>query len=628
MEEVSYGRNPEITWTSPTKEMAREAKEIGKFARTVRTRHKRVVIEETRLYEEVAATIAGERGYSEVFALQAMPPQAIRKEIESNINNLEETLFVVSSPKLVGYLCEKLAKSYKAQEAQEISVEGIESKVRKHIVVITETNTRLAEKAKKLLRTFNVPEGTSGSSAIFSEGALFILALAGVDIEQFVESGIKGLAMCREEKLKKNPGAQLTRFLEATRKAGREQIALVLPEKLRGFGRWWQRRILDLGIESSRIIPVGEEVLSNPGKYGKKTAFIKIKIRTGIRSWLSNKWSVAFGFLKGGEPVLEITLPGKKAIGGLYPVAGFATRLSYPTGIGQFESASVPVTFRSGKELSPAEALSYFFGIEKSKSFSKYIKPGALSRGRKVFLFDFDSLFKMDSVKRVTPWGMDIELKVKPRSKTAFEFMDRIVKVAEEEGNPDGVKFAFVSSRRDLPREVIEQILRDYMSRHGLSAIARVIDKELIIDRETLSKAGGIAGISRTGKISTKVVFSLINRRLGGRRETRISIITDNIDRWEQDVEREMVKNLLWVVLEPAKKGEVLSTAAGLAVAIEGKYCAGLEEFIRANYFREDAERLLSQIKKGNRIILPPTPIHEEYLEEIEAEGRIYKFQA
>jgi hypothetical protein len=89
-----------------------------------------------------------------------------------------------------------------------------------------------------------------------------------------------------------------------------------------------------------------------------------------------------------------------------------------------------------------------------------------------------------------------------------------------------------------------------------------------------------------------------------------------------------MMESILWVVLSPAEEGEILSTAAGLVVAIEGKVSKWLREFIKSRYPREEAERLLSQIQKGNTIILPATPVDEEYLKGIEAQEKVYRVQA
>jgi hypothetical protein len=579
----------------------------------------------------MAATIAGERrGYPEISVLESTRPEAIR-EIESEINP-EETLFVVSSPEPVEYLYKKLTEFYKAQG---IPAGEIASQVGKHFVAITETNTPFAKEAgeKKFLRTFNVPEGISGSSAIFSEGALFILALAGVDIKGFVESGREGMEMCREERPEENLAIRLAAFQEVMRQAGR-QIVLVLSEELKGFGEVWQGVISPLGKEGKEIIVIGEEELASPERFGEKTAFIRLKVGR-------EKESLAIEQLReAGYPVLEITLPGKESIGALSYVAGFATALSYlmeisPTRKDIESSLAEDVGYQLEK-MSQAKAVGSHLDIEKNEPFSKHIKPGVVKyNGKKVFVFDFESLFDIEFVREATPSRMGIELKVKPKSKGVFKVMEKIVKAAEEVENLDGVKFAFVSSRRDVTREVMEQMLKDYMSAYGLSAnvVAGVIDNNFIINERELREAGGIVGKPGSRKISTKAVFSLINEKLllTGRTDgngTEIKIITHSMDRWRKDGKREMMERILWVVLSPAEEGEVLSTAAGLVVAIEGKVSKWLREFIKSRYPREEAERLLSQIQKGNTIILPAIPVDEEYLKGIEAQEKVYRVQA
>jgi hypothetical protein len=416
-----------------------------------------------------------------------------------------------------------------------------------------------------------------------------------------------------------------------------------LPEELKGFGKWWKALVSGLEIEGKEIIPIGEEELANPGSYGENTAFIHLNVgatfMTPENAGSMNRTPTLRSFREAGYPVFEITLAGEEAIGELFYVAGFATALSYLMGINPG---------KEGMELSPAEAVGYpseetppavaaSFSLRKGEPLSEYpVRPEVVEyKGTKIFVFDFASLFEIEPVREATPSMMSIELKVKPRSRAVFKVMERIVRAAEEVGNLDGVKFAFVSNRRDVSREVMEEMLRDYMSGYGLSAevVGRVIDNKFIIDERELREVGGIVGISGTPKISTRVVFSIINERLllSGRTDgngTEIKIITDREARWEKDGKREMMERVLWVVLNPAKEGEVLSTAAGLVVAIEGKVSEWLIEFIKGRYPEQEAARLLARISRDGKVILPATPVDEKYLEGIKAEERIYKVQA
>jgi hypothetical protein len=283
------------------------------------------------------------------------------------------------------------------------------------------------------------------------------------------------------------------------------------------------------------------------------------------------------------------------------------------------------------------EGVAASFSLREAERLSEYgVKPEVVQyKGTKVFVFDFESLFEIEPVREATPSRMSIELKVKPKSRGVFRVMERIVNVAKEEENLEGVKFAFVSNRRDVSREVMEEMLRDYMSGYGISGevVARVIDNNFIIDERELREEGGIVGILRSVKISMRAVFSIINERLllTGRTDgngTEIKIITDSESRWEKDGTRKMMEKILWVVLNPAKEGEVLSTAAGLVVAIEGKVSQWLIEFIKARYSEEETTRLLPQITRDGTFIVPATPVDEKYLEGMKAEERIYKVQA
>jgi phosphoglucomutase len=615
--------NPEINlaWTGLPEEMAGEVREIEGFAREVRGRYESVVVigEEAGLYAKLGANLGRKKGYPRIYVLESSHPEAI-KEIGRKINP-EKTLFIVSS--LEGY--------------------EIASQLGKEIVAIVEENTPFAREAREreFVKIFNIPEGVSGSYGVFSYEGLVPLALSGVDIEEFLESGRKGMAMCREENPEGNIGAQLAIFQEAMRRGGRNQIVLVLPEGLRGYGEWWQELISGLGREGKGIIPIVEEEISSPENYGRNIAFIAIGVgRSPFRVTEEGTLKSAQPVLESGYPVFEISLSGKEGIGSLFYITQFANALTgylIHSGVSSSREGGVSGERTENGTINgarPVAGRSPFRVTEKAEPLAEYrVKPEAFQgKVTKVVAVDMDTLFDIESIKKRTPLRMDIELKVKPKSKGVFNLMERIASAAKEEGCLGRLKFAFVSGRRDVTGEVMERMLRDYMSGYGLSPelIASVIDNNLIIDERALREAGGIAGIN-SAKISAKVVFAIINERLVGMTEgngTEIRVITDSMDRWERDGTREMMDRMVWVVLNPANEGEVISTAGGLVVAIEGKVSKWLIDFIKSRYSEEEAARLLPQISKDGTIILPATPVDEKYLEGMKAEERIYKVQA
>jgi hypothetical protein len=235
--------------------------------------------------------------------------------------------------------------------------------------------------------------------------------------------------------------------------------------------------------------------------------------------------------------------------------------------------------------------------------------------GMKVFVFDLASLFKV-KVK----FG---EVTVEPRSPAVFKVMENIVDIAKREGKGDRIKFAFVSNVRGLSREVMQQMLIDYMTDYGLSpeVVGRLVDSRLVLDRFTLRQTGR--------RISTKNVYDAVIRAVVGRKAEQVSgievtILTDNAKRWTG----ERLRQILWVILSPPKEGQILSTATGLVVAVEGQVSEWLIDFVRANYRKEEAEKLLNMIRKDNKVILPAAPVSRKYLEQIEMEKKIYRVQA
>ncbi|MFB0526410.1 MAG: hypothetical protein ACETVO_02950 [bacterium] len=254
--------------------------------------------------------------------------------------------------------------------------------------------------------------------------------------------------------------------------------------------------------------------------------------------------------------------------------------------------------------------------ISTYERIAKYAIPDEIMgfKGMRVVVCDIRMLF-------------DVEVKfgridVKPRNREVFNVIGNIVTLAEKQGKGNKIKFAFVSNVRGLSKEVMEQMLIDYMLDYGLSpeVIRQIIDEHLILHRDALSRIGE--------QISAKDVYDKVVGALRKQAELvggiEVTILTDNEDRWT----RKEMKEVLWVILDKPREGEMLSTATGLVVAVEGKVSSWLEVFIRKNWSNEEAERLLRLLKKGKPFLVPARPVSRTYLERMEEEKKIYRIQA
>ncbi|HUW23074.1 MAG TPA: hypothetical protein VMW39_03490, partial [bacterium] len=602
----AYQENTEINpleWTPVVREMKERVREIEELVQEVRGNYETVKVmgEET-----VRAMVAGEI-------------------------NPEETLFVVSSfGRAYEYVKAKLTEFYRSRG---IPIGEIESKVSEHFIRIGRSGKSSFEEAEKMesLRRFNG-----------AEGLLILLALRGVNIESFLKGIEQGMAMCRDKDVNNNPGAQLLILQEAMKKAGRNRVFLVLPEELKGFAKAWRVMISFTGREGKGIIPILEEELASPESYGKNTgkntAFIAIRLNGTLKSarpvFGGSPFRVTGKLKKAGHPVAEIALGSEEDIGALFYVAEFASVASYLMGISRSrKSGSLRATFKSERGLSPAKTADS--GIATAQPLSK---PGVepeegKGMGTNLFVVHVENLLKVKSVTEATPPMMEMELEVTPGSMPVLGVMKRIID-AEKKGNLKKAGFVFVSSTRHVRKEVIKQMLTNFMIGAGLSreVVVRAIDSNLIIDERELRGAGGIIRISGTPKISTRAVLSIINKRLEGRPDveaTGIRIITDKKNNWRDDVAKEMMVELLWMVPESAREGKGLSTEEGVAVAIEGKVPEWLRRLIYARYSPEETKRLLDQIERERTIILRAAPVvDEERLEEFKAQKWIYEIQA
>ncbi|MFB0525962.1 MAG: hypothetical protein ACETVO_00650, partial [bacterium] len=608
-------------WTSLPGEMAlrvEKVEEIQEVARMARDYEVVAVIaKEGGQHKEVAAAIAGEmRSHPKVFVLESKLSKTVKETIKSKIN-LEKALIVVSSPgPTYEYCLSELTKFY---EDQGISGEEVAPQVGRHFVGIVEADTLLAEEEVKeasereFLETFNGPEGL-----------LVLLALTGMNIKGFLESVKIGEEMRRRKNLEENPVAHVAAFQEVMGRAGWNRTVWVLPNEQRGFVKWWQGLISLRGGESKGIIPIVAEELSGLERFGNE-AFIKINVRRGLRAWLSSRWSITLGRLKEGNPVLEITLPGKKAIGALFYGAGFAAAAIYAMRINPpGKSSSLPATSGSGK-VSLAETATA--PIVRSEPLSKY--PVKSEDGevepRNLIVLNVNTFWDIRSIRKGTPWMMKMRLEVTPKS-AGFEVIKSIIEAQAVNLAKD--RFVFVSSIRDVREEVIKQMLTDSMIKCGISAevVSTVIDNSLIITERELREAGAIVDKTRTPRISTKAVLSVISRRLPGS-TSGIRIITDKKDMWRDDVTREMMKRILWMELKPAKEAKGLSTEEGAVVAIEGRVPDWLIAIMNSRYTTEEVEILLDQIKRERRIILRAEPV-DESLQKFENQKMIYEIQA
>jgi len=213
------------------------------------------------------------------------------------------------------------------------------------------------------------------------------------------------------------------------------------------------------------------------------------------------------------------------------------------------------------------------------------------------------------------------EVTAELRNPAALKMLEDILKIAKGEGKR--IKVGFVSDIRRLRKEVMEKMVFDYMRDYGLSleGSSQIIDKRLILDRSSLGQTGG--------RISTKGVYEAVISALNNGKKPeqvtgiKVTIVTDKKGwkRW-----RERVSEVLWVILSPPKKGQMLSTDIGPEVAIEGPLSDWLIDFIRVNYGKGEAERLINIIRKDNKVILPAMPARK-YLDRIEMERKIYKIQ-
>lgn len=126
-----------------------------------------------------------------------------------------------------------------------------------HLVAVTDPGSSLEKMAKKekWRKVFSGKPSVGGRYSALSVFGLVPAALAGVDIEKFIEHGIEAEKKCRED-VTSNPALDLAAFLFDNYKQGRDKFSFLAPQRGRVFGLWIEQLVAEsLGKNGKGIVP-------------------------------------------------------------------------------------------------------------------------------------------------------------------------------------------------------------------------------------------------------------------------------------------------------------------------------------------------------------------------------------
>jgi transaldolase/glucose-6-phosphate isomerase len=253
-------------------------------------------------------TFGNAAGYPKLQVLDSTHPAAV-KAVEAQID-LARTLFLVSS------------KSGTTTETNSFffyfwdKLKQLNGDPGSHFVAITDPGTPLEKLAKErnFRATFNAPEDIGGRYSALTMFGLVPAALIGADIGAVLARARHMSEACGAAASDgKNPGMILGAALGELALAKRDKVTFLCSPSLATFPSWVEQLIAEsTGKERKGIVPVANEHLAAPEKYGDDRFFVYLRL-TGDQNHDLDRQVAALE--ANGHPVARIDLTDKNDIG-------------------------------------------------------------------------------------------------------------------------------------------------------------------------------------------------------------------------------------------------------------------------------------------------------------------------
>ncbi|MSP37273.1 MAG: bifunctional transaldolase/phosoglucose isomerase [Deltaproteobacteria bacterium] len=253
-------------------------------------------------------TFGHSAGYPKLRVLDSTHPAAV-KAVERDID-LAHSLFVVSSKSgtttetnsFFFYFWDKLKK---------LGVDG-----GPHFVAITDPATPLEKLAKErnFRGIFNAQVEVGGRYSALTPFGLVPAALIGVDIGAVLARARRMSAACGAAIADgQNPGLMLGAALGELTLAKRDKITFLCSPSLAAFPSWVEQLIAEsTGKEGKGIVPVANERIGAPEKYGADRFFAYLRLASDDNSQLDRQVAALEA---NGHPVARLDLSDKHDIG-------------------------------------------------------------------------------------------------------------------------------------------------------------------------------------------------------------------------------------------------------------------------------------------------------------------------
>ncbi|MGZ8498633.1 MAG: bifunctional transaldolase/phosoglucose isomerase [Candidatus Binatia bacterium] len=253
-------------------------------------------------------TFGNAPGYPKLRVLDSTHPAAVQA-VEAGID-LAHTVFLVSSKSgtttetnsFFFYFWDKLKK--------------LGADPGPHFVAITDPGTPLEQLAKErnFRGTFNAPAEVGGRYSALTMFGLVPAALIGVDIGAVLARARRMSAACGAAVADgSNPALVLGAALAELTLAKRDKVTFICSPSLGAFPSWAEQLIAEsMGKENKGIVPVANENLAPPEKYGADRFFVYLRLASDSNHDLDRQVAALEA---NGHPLARIDLADKFDIG-------------------------------------------------------------------------------------------------------------------------------------------------------------------------------------------------------------------------------------------------------------------------------------------------------------------------
>ncbi len=331
-----------LGWLNVTESMADQVPALHSFASEVKEagyRHVALLgMGGSSLGAEVLwQTFGSAPGYPEPITLDTTVPDWIQA-VNRNID-VSKTLFLVSSKS--GGTLETISgyRYYRGLVEESIGKENAGA----NFVAITDPDSPLERLGQEegFRRVFTNPSDIGGRYAVLSYFGLVPAALAGIAIEDVLESADGMREGCASfVSTSDDPAAWLGAAMAALALKGRDKLTIVTSPSISSFGLWAEQLLAEsTGKEGKGIVPVAGEPLAGPESYGDDRLFVYLRLEDDDNA---NTDAEIERLESSGQPVIRLRLSNRYDLGAEFFRWEFATAVAGAVlGINPFDQPNV-----------------------------------------------------------------------------------------------------------------------------------------------------------------------------------------------------------------------------------------------------------------------------------------------